>query len=274
MYDVVGRLIALMDVRKNSTDIYYFIARTILLHIDEVADMGIEELALLCYTSPATISRFCRKIQLDSFADLRHYISQAHAYYNEEVRFTKDELMAINEQPQWLPDKLFPISIEAITETYRLLDMAVIQQVIDAIYSATQVAFFGSDYSQLVARDGQYKFIRLGKFVTAFSDVKNQEEDANQLQNGAVAVFFSVSGESKQVNHLCRLAMKRGAQIVVITNNRKSTLAKKADFVIEVGGVESTFTNSSISGRMALMSIVDILYTMYAYKVQIMENEV
>lgn len=266
--DIITQLINLMDMRKSTNDIYYHIAKTILLHADEIPGLGIEELARLCYTSPATISRFCRKISLASYADLKRSIREMNDYTKQEVQFTPEERHSISSNKRWLAEKTFPMTIHALEETYRLLDLKVIDQVVQAIYRAPRLAIFGGIYSQLVARDFQYKFIRLEKFTTAFTEQSDQQQDIDSLTPDAVAVFFSVSGELPLINQFCTQARAAGATTVAITNNRLSTLAQHADFVIQVGGKESDFTQSSISGRIALMSVVDFLYTSYAYRKQ------
>ncbi|MGI6254408.1 MAG: MurR/RpiR family transcriptional regulator [Acutalibacter sp.] len=47
------------------------VAQYILEHQELVRDMGITELADACHVSPSSISRFCKEIGLDNFAELR-----------------------------------------------------------------------------------------------------------------------------------------------------------------------------------------------------------
>ncbi|MGL5042372.1 MAG: MurR/RpiR family transcriptional regulator [Culicoidibacterales bacterium] len=260
------RLIVLMDMRRNSNDIYYHIAKTILENSNRVPTMGIEELAYLCFTSPATISRFCKKVSLSSFIELKQAIQQANQQNIDEVSFTAAEISAISVNSQLIAAKTFPLSIHAMQATYNSLDMVIIEKVITAITKANHIAIFGSIFSQLVARDCQYKFLRLGKFTTAFTDPSDQNEDALNLTKHDLAIFFSVSGAGPGMKGYCQSALAKKATTVAITNKKNSSLAQIADFVIEIGGTESDFSHSSISGRIACMSIVDLLYTGVAYK--------
>ena len=45
--------------------------QTGLVHISEVAHMGISKLASECFVSPATISRFCRTLGYENYAHLK-----------------------------------------------------------------------------------------------------------------------------------------------------------------------------------------------------------
>jgi len=254
-----------MDMRKSNNDIYYFIAKTILSHRSSMPHMGIEQLASLCYTSPATISRFARRLSYKNFAELKQAFQRHEDHTKNEVVFSRDELTKMKGDPQTIIDKTYLPSIDALNETYKILDMEVIKQVTKTLEKAQHIAIFGSIFSHLVARDAQYKFLRLGKFTTAFSDTKNQLADASDLSPEDAAIFFSVSGNSDALKQISQVAKIQGVPLIVITNNVNSPLAHIADYVIQLGGSESQFTQSSMSGRIAAMSIVDLLYTSLAF---------
>lgn len=263
--DVLTRILFWMDMQKSNNDIYYHVARTILENSEKIPDIGIEELAYMCYTSPATISRFCRKLSFKSFSDFKKSMKGFHYYTQYEVNFTSDEMKIIADTPHFLAEKTFPRSIEALEKTYDLLDMKTIQAITKILAHAKHIAIFGSIYSQLVARDCQYKFIRLGRFTTAFTDLNDQLDDAKQLTKDDAVVIFSVSGSMSFLSECIQHAKKNNTPVIVITNITGSPLALAADYVIELGGVESDFTLSSTSGRIASMGIVDLLYTSLAY---------
>lgn len=264
--DIFTRIIFWMDMQKNNNDIYYHVARTILENKDRVAHMGIEELAEICYTSPATISRFCRKLSVGSFSEFKNLLKIYNEYALQEVMFTDNEIEKIHEDRQVLTDKTFPMSIEALTKTAELLDTDNIDEISSLLARANHIAIFGSIYSQLVARDCQYKFIRLGKFTTAFTDTSDQIDDSEKLDNKDAAIIFSVSGNQRFLLAIVDNLKQSKTPLIVITNKVNSSLAKAADYVIELGGVESDFTQSSTSGRIASMGIVDLLYTNLAYQ--------
>ena len=54
------------------------IASYILNHLEEVRDSSIRDLASKCYVSLSSISRFCRDMGLNDFAELRELIAEAN----------------------------------------------------------------------------------------------------------------------------------------------------------------------------------------------------
>lgn len=68
-------LSVLESERPDSTN--RVIASYILDHLDEVKDIGIQEFASDCNVSISSISRFCRQIGLENFAELKMMLQEA-----------------------------------------------------------------------------------------------------------------------------------------------------------------------------------------------------
>lgn len=264
--DITTKLLNIMDARSATEDIYFHIAQKILQYPQKIQNMGIEELADFCYTSPATISRFCRQLSLENFQQLKKQLKKTEIYRQAEVDFST--YYENNPHPKTLPHLVFSEAIHALQLTYQNIDSYAVETAAKKILHAQNIAIFGSIYSQLVAQDLQYKLLRLQKFANAYSNYEAQKKAATQLTNKDIAIFFSVSGNVPEVNHCLNLAKKNNCFCLVITHNLQSPLAKQADKLIYVGGAETPFTQSSMTGRLALMSIVDLLYLTCAFFMQ------
>lgn len=58
--DIIFRLLDFINNNKTK-DTNYYIALTLLKDVRHIANMNITVLAEACYTSPAAITRFCKK---------------------------------------------------------------------------------------------------------------------------------------------------------------------------------------------------------------------
>ena len=74
--DMLYILMTYVNISTNQ-DMYYTIAHTVLTNLNKIPTIGINELADLCYTSPATISRFCKDINCKNFAAFKHELALA-----------------------------------------------------------------------------------------------------------------------------------------------------------------------------------------------------
>ena len=66
-------------------DVYSNAAKIILENITKIPGYTITDVASLCYVSTATISRLCRKLNYESFADFKMDVTMNLRYFNRDV---------------------------------------------------------------------------------------------------------------------------------------------------------------------------------------------
>ena len=85
----------------SKATVFTRIATGIIDKINEFPHVNIESLALYCFTTPSSITKFCRMMGYDSFAELRHNI----IYYNNHQPYLtiEDERAIIHRIYNYLP---------------------------------------------------------------------------------------------------------------------------------------------------------------------------
>lgn len=73
----------IFDCQKN--DVYFNIAKTLIDKISEFPEIFIEEIAFLANTTPASVTKFCKKIGYRSFKELRFDLEK----YSDEAFFSR-----------------------------------------------------------------------------------------------------------------------------------------------------------------------------------------
>ena len=96
--DILYTLITYVNY-SSSPDMYYTIAQTILSHLDDMPHISINDLASMCYTSPATISRFCKDLNCGSFANFKKELQIALDLANDEIHLEEEDEKALNDNP-------------------------------------------------------------------------------------------------------------------------------------------------------------------------------
>lgn len=69
----------------NVNDVYANAARKILQNIYLIPECTITDVADLCFVSTATISRLCRKLNYESFADFKMDVTMNLNYFNRDT---------------------------------------------------------------------------------------------------------------------------------------------------------------------------------------------
>ncbi|MGL4623307.1 MAG: MurR/RpiR family transcriptional regulator [Culicoidibacterales bacterium] len=264
MNDLLSKLLLFMEINVHVQTVDAQLARFFWQNADRIDEYGIETVAKACFTSPATVSRFCKKLDFHGFSDFKvAFIEAWEENQQTEVRMSRAVYNQLHMQPELLVDYSFDLAIAGLQETKEQLNIADLEQAVRILGMAKTIHFIGIGYSHFVAKDAQHKFMRLGKYCTAYGNLEMQKAEFEIFREGEVAVILSFSGTTDATNELATLAKEQGLRVIAITADRKSELAQIAHHVITVSGRENQFTDSSTSGRILLHAMIDALYLLY-----------
>lgn len=260
--DILYNLLTYINA-SYSQDMYYTICYQVLNNIEKIPDISINELADLCYTSPATISRFCKALKCDNFADFKKEVQDGLRQASHEIKMEPEDLVAIHQNPQRCVDLVYGLTIDSLIESKKYIDIHEIDRLCDIIYDAKKLHFFGFQFNKILASDIQFKLVKLGKFSYAFADRGDDSQRIELLDEDSVAIVLSVRARVHPIGDLITSIKNRGAKVILVTLNPDSEVIKQADKTFIVHGKESDFTESSISGTTVLKTFFDVLYVRY-----------
>lgn len=230
----------------------------ILHHAELIPNMTTNELATKAGVSEASVIRFAKKIGVGSFKTFK--ISLAQELAVKEDYITDFSILRKKDSPYEMFQKVVHVNKNAIESTMESLDKKELEKAVDTLKNARKIVFFGIGGSSIAATDALNKFAKLGfevEFNTDFHYMLSRMPFVNELD---VFVAISMSGETKDVLELIRIAQKKGAKVIAITNMNKSPLYKEADIRLATPVVEKDFRIGSITSRMTQLTIVDTLY--------------
>ncbi|MFQ6793392.1 MurR/RpiR family transcriptional regulator [Thomasclavelia sp.] len=260
--DILYNLLTYINA-SYSQDMYYTICYQVLNNIEKIPDISINELADLCYTSPATISRFCKALKCDNFTEFKKQVQDGLRQASHEIKLEPEVLVAIHQDPQKCADLVYDLTIDSLVESKKYIDIHEIDRLCDIIYDAKKLHFFGFQFNKILASDIQFKLIKLGKFSYAFADRGDDSQRIELLDEDSVALVLSVRARKHPVGGLVTSIKNRGAKVILVTLNPDSEVIKQVDKAFVIHGKESDFTESSISGTTALKTFFDVLYLRY-----------
>lgn len=233
------------------------IANYIIQHHKEVINMTISELAEACGTSVATISRFCRKCEVDGFHHLK--IGLAKEIVENDLDVPVSNNISRTEIGQSLQN-ILANKIDEIRQTISLIQEEQLNTILDCIEKARIVQFVAVGNTIPVALDGSFKFNEIGIKAVAGTIWETQLAFSLSLCKGDVMIAISNSGESRQVAKMVREAKKNGVITVGITNNPKSTIGGSVDYHIQTATREKLFLNEFCFSRVSAITVIEIMY--------------
>ena len=258
MNDILSTIRNTLDQLKNAEK---RVAECVLRESQKVIGYTITELAEKADTSEPTVVRFCRKIGLKGYMDLRLNLARdlPSAQYIHETVGEQDSTVQVME-------KIFAANQEALGDTLNKIDMEVFDQAVGILAEATRIEFYGSGGSGLVARDAQHKFFRLGVPCIAYEDSHMQVMSAALLSTTSVVIAISATGSTKDVIESVRVAKNSGAQIIGITGREKSPLGRLCDYHLPAYSQETAIWLAPMSTRIVQLGLLDVLFVSVAIK--------
>ena len=256
-------LIKLRDYR-NLSAAENQVREYILKYPKKVLEYTVYELAKESFTSPATVVRLCKKIDIKGFARLKVLLAEETKYFQDmKLNLLDTTTIEKNDSPHAIIEKITNIANKTIEETRVLVNEKQFMQVARLLQKAVIVDFYGVGASSPVAIDAQYKFMRIGKNVITYQLYDRQYVQAVNSDASHVGIIISYSGETKEMLKIAGILQKNGTPVVAVTSSGENSLNRIADYNLFVTAKETVFRSGAMASRTAQLYIIDILYALY-----------
>lgn len=241
------------------------IAEYILSHTEQVARMNIQELAKASFTSPSTIYRMCCNLGFQGYKEFKQsLIFDVTMHKRDHKRENTD--IDREDSIDRIIEKVTYKNIVSIEDTKNLMDPQNVEKCVKLLADARVILMYGIGASFGVARDAYLKFLRLNKPCTINEDWHSQLLTAKNSRPEDVGIVISYSGETVEILECMKEMRKNGTPIIAITRFVSSPVSKLADYTLYTADNESLFRSGAMSSRICQLNVIDILYTIYAYR--------
>ena len=233
-------------------------ATVVLADARRASDLTITALAQAADTSETTVLRFCKRLGLKGYPQLRLALAAESALPREQ-RMTGSDISATDTIDDIIA-KVAAVDSSAVEETAQQLNRDALLAAVSAVSAASRVDIYGSGASAIVGTDLQQKLHRIGVVSFAWSDPHIALTSATLLANKDVAIGISHSGATSETIESLAAARSCGATTVAITNFPLSPLATAADIVLTTAARETSLRSGATASRIAALTVVDCLY--------------
>ena len=108
--------------------------------------------------------------------------------------------------------------------------------------------------------DMQLKLLRINKNAFTSLDSHTQLTVSSNLTDSDLVIAISYSGNTREVIKCIENAKLNGSKCVSITKYGVSSISKLSDFNLYVPNVEKNLKEGAISSRIAMLTLIDIIY--------------
>jgi len=212
--------------------------------------------------SEAMVVKVAKKL---GFAGFREFRQGLIDYYQSETAALYSEISEDDTSVQ-IVQKVFRTAMQALEETFAILDLAAFERAADYLHRARQRDFYGFGGSAQIARDVSHKFLRIGLRSSVFDDAHMMMMSASLLGPDDVALAFSHSGRTTAIIDAVELARRNGARVIAVTNYPDSALARAVDVVLCSTAENSALLGENATARIAQLNLLDALFVAIAQR--------
>ncbi len=238
------------------------VAANILARKDIDDTMPLREVATGSGVSDAMVVKVAKKL---GFAGFREFRQGLVDYYNSDSAALHEEIAADDTSGE-IVQKVFRTAMQALEETFAILDLAAFDRAADYLHRAQQRDFYGFGGSAQIARDVSHKFLRIGIRSSVFDDAHMIMMSASLLGPADVAIAFSHSGRTTAVMDAVELARKNGARTIAVTNYPDSPMAQLVDVVLCSTAQNNPLLGENATARIAQLNLLDALFVAVAQR--------
>ncbi|MEC5423143.1 MurR/RpiR family transcriptional regulator [Virgibacillus sp. C22-A2] len=233
------------DFTKSEKKIYDYI----LANDQKVLYHSLTELSEASGAAEATVLRFFRKLGFKGFQDFKFLFAQ-------EV-----SLEVVHDADETYMEKIRKNMVQAIDNSYEIIDTETLEAAIAAIDHADDVVIFGIGSSGIAGMDMQNRLLRIGKQTSVITDSHFQVMRASSMNENSVVIAISMTGSTKDIIDSVQIAKEKNATVIALTNYIKSPLTKYADYILLSSAKESPWDSGSLVSKIGQLFIIDLVCT-------------
>lgn len=229
------------------------ILQYIYTHPQTIATATIRELADQLTVSTTTILRFCKKIGLSGYTELKYLIKQENAAPLHPTVNQKSDAALLQEMAQDIENTLLLMKEKSMQQMIALLNSS--KQI--HLYSGGGISGRVLDYwEKMLFSYGRQNVYRYEASRLAF-------HIAETLTDQDVLFVISSSGTYEPTIRMANLAKMRGATVVAITPYTDNVLATMADLNFRFFGRPRQNKNTEFTSRLPIFFVIDAIFKAY-----------
>lgn len=232
-------------------------------HPTEVEGATIRELSDQLTVSTTTILRFCKKIGLVGYSELKYIIKQSNASIPQDIYKQTSDAAFLQEMSQ------------DIENTLLLMKEQTVHQMIDLLNSSKHIHLYsGGGISGRVLDYWEKMLFSYGRQnVYRYEASRLAFHIADTLTDQDVLFVISCSGTYEPTIRMANLAKMRGATVVAITPYTDNVLATTADLNFRFFGHPRQNKNTEFTSRLPIFFVIDTIFKAYLVSLEENSNE-
>lgn len=201
------------------------------------------------FISKSTLTRFCTKLGLENYKELKYILKQ-----NENQKTSsKQQLDSVIDE--------FHNEYTNILNKFKLtVDDKIIEKSVQYITNPKHTYIIGIGQSGYLAQDLSLRLSRMGLKVTALSDIHIIQMTCGMCTKDDLFIFLSNSGKTKIINTALSQVSEKGCNTILLSEFNQSNASKQSTLTILTPQKSNLQFSNSISDTFGLNLVSDLIF--------------
>ena len=229
-----------------------------LLGMRSYSSLKVKDILDICHVSSTTVFRFCKKLNVSGFSELKFLLDSEQGREVIEIR----DNYALSSKTN--------IHLTNITKSFIATRDLMTDQQIDTVVAwmqqARKINIFANGSTSLIGRDLEYKLDRIGVTAKTYDEDNSQYFAAMNAPPEMLCFGISYSGQTKSVLRNLRYARGQGAKTILITNvDNRGRFQDQYDLILYVASNEAINRLITTTARLTMLYLVDLIFYSFIY---------
>lgn len=252
---------------KGLTPTEQQLGQTVLAMGENVRGLSIKEFARQANVSVASIHRFCKKLGLEGFKELKVELVRAASYADSAPEVDIDFPFDATSTPVQVMERMEGLYQTTLAETQELLDPAQLDHAAKLIMRAGTVDIYTGSHNLYPAGMFRDRLLSAGKSATCHDSVEAQVRTALASGPDHVAIIISYSGLAPNLKEILPILSSRHVPVIVIGTPYCARIHPGFAAYLTVSDHESmTHRITQFASHIAVQYVLDSLYSSYFAK--------
>lgn len=252
---------------KELTPTEQQLGQTVLAMGEDVRGLSIKEFARQANVSVASIHRFCKKLGLEGFKELKVELvraaSRADSAPKVDINFPFDATSSAQE----ISERMARLYETTLSETREILDPAQLDYAAKLILRAGTVDIYTGSHNLYPAGMFRDRLLSAGKSATCYSSIEAQVRTALASGPDHVAIVISYSGLAPNFKEILPILSSRHVPVIVIGTPYCARIHPGFAAYLTVSDIESlSHRITQFASHIAVQYVLDSLYSSYFAK--------
>lgn len=222
------------------------LANYILNSEEGLRNINITVLAEKIGVSPSTITRFSKKVNCESFVDMKMKIN----LLKEDVK---------GEGQRDLFSDVHSYYSEVIERSRKLLNEELIHKMVRDLESASKIYIYGIGSSGMTAQEMMQRLIRMGFNVYSITDPHMMIINSVVVSPDDLVIGISNSGTTREIIESLKICRKNKAKIIGITSWGEGEICEYSDELIVLPNTSYVGRERFINTQFSIMYLFDLV---------------